>query len=194
LTFSGESLDDARQFAEEAQMLYRELGNTASQIVMNPLSVIAMLQGDLASAERYALDAATLAVESGWEATALVNLAEVFIAQERLDEAAATLRHGVSRALDTGLENWFRIAVRDLAQIAVSGGDAHRAALLVGASKHNMPHYGLNPEIYGPIEEYCRAALGNENYELVSQEGHRMGYEGLTVLTLDDTTTRVDAA
>lgn len=193
LVFSGGSLDDARRFSEEAQMLFRELGDTASQIVMNPLSVIAVRQGDLSSAERYALDAATVAVGSGWEATALVNLAEVFIAQKRLDKASATLRHGVSCALDAGLENWLRIGLRDLAQIAVSRDDARRAALLVGASKRNMPHYGRDPVIYGPIEEYCRAAMGEERFELASQEGHRMGYRGLMTLTLDDSETSVRA-
>ncbi|MEN8239147.1 MAG: tetratricopeptide repeat protein, partial [Actinomycetota bacterium] len=193
LFFSGQSLHDARRYSEEAQALYRELGDTASQSVMNPLSAIAVRQGDFASAERYALDVAALAVGTGWEGAALVNLADVFYEQGRIDEATTTLERGVLRSLDAGLENWFRIALRDLARIAVRRRDGRRAALLIGASRRNMPVYGLDPTIHEPIDAFCRSVLGDGEFTLATAEGRDMGYERLMELAIAGSHARVDA-
>lgn len=125
--------------AEEAVNLYRQVGDVASQIVINPVSAIALHQGDLATAERCAGEAAPIASGSGSEATALTNLADVIPTKGALGSAAAMLRRAVTRALDSGLENWFRIAVRNLAQVASRRGNHEDAALLIAASRYNSP-------------------------------------------------------
>jgi predicted ATPase/DNA-binding SARP family transcriptional activator len=178
----GGSLDEARRLAEEALVLYRELGDIGSQVVMIPLSAIALKQGDLQAAERFAMDTAAIGAGTGWEATALVNLAEVLIAKGDVDGAEATLKRGVVRALDTGLENWFRIALRDLSRIAVLNDDPRRAALLLGASRRNIPHYGLDPVIYESVETECRRWLDEDTLSRGMEDGYNMGHEQLLLL------------
>ena len=184
--FGGGSLDKARGLAEEAVDLYRQVGDVASQIVINPVSAIALQQGDLPTAERYASEAAAIASGSGWEATALTNLAEVMIAEGALDSAQAMLRRAVTRALDSGLENWFRVAVRDLAQVASTRGNHEDAALLIAASRRNMPAWGLNPVVYGSVESESRDALGETGFEKATQEGSAMELDELLELALRD--------
>lgn len=184
--FGGGSLDEARALAEEAVYLYRQVGDVASQIVINPVSAIALQQGDLATAERYAGEAAAIASGSGWEATALTNLAEVMIAKGALDSAQAMLQRAVTRALDSGLENWFRVAVRDLAQVASSRGSHEDAALLIAASRRNMPNWGLNPMIYESVESDSRDALGETAFEKATQAGQAMELDELLELALRD--------
>lgn len=178
----GGSLDQARRLAEEALALYRELGDVGSQVVMIPLSAIALKQGDLDAAERYAADTAAIGTGTGWEATALVNLAEVLFARGDVEGADATLRRGVVRALDTGLENWFRIGLRDLAQVAVANEEPQRAALLLGASRRNMPHYGLDPAIYETVETECRGSLDEEAFNRATDDGYHMDHKQLLLL------------
>jgi predicted ATPase/DNA-binding SARP family transcriptional activator/predicted negative regulator of RcsB-dependent stress response len=156
--FGGGSLEHARALAEEANALYRSVDDIAGQVVMNPLSAIALQQSDVEAAERYALETVATATGSGWEATALVNLAEVLLAKEDLDGAEAMLQRGLSSALDAGLENWFRIALRDLAQVAVARGDLLQAARLINTSRFNMPGWGLNETIYEQVEQACSSA------------------------------------
>ena len=178
----GGSLDEARRLAEEALVLYRELGDVGSQVVMIPLSAIALKQGDLQAAERFATDTAAIGAGTGWEASALVNLAEVLFAKEDVDGAEATLRRGVVRAIDTGLENWFRIGLRDLARVAVVKDEPRRAALLLGASRRNMPHYGLDPAIYESVETECRKSLDEDAFSKATDDGYHMNHEQLLLL------------
>ena len=152
---------------------------------MNPLSAIALRQGDIEAAERLVVDTAAIAADTGWEATALVNLAEVLMAKGETAAAAATLRRAVTRALDSGLENWFRIALRDLATLAVQGGQPGRAARLMGASRSNMPHYGLDPGIYQSIESGCRAVLDEETVAREVAAGERMEHAEIVQFALE---------
>lgn len=183
--FGGGSLADARALAEEAVPVFRDLGDIASQTVLNPISAIALKQGDLTHAERHARETASIARDSSWEATALVNLAEVQLAKGETDQAEATLRRAINRALDTGLENWFRMALRGLAQVAARSDRQRRAARLAGASRHNMPHWGLTPATYAEIEEACLQTLDPATYANLSDEGFAMGLEQLLKLVFE---------
>jgi predicted ATPase/DNA-binding SARP family transcriptional activator len=183
--FGGGSLSRARALAEQAVPIFRNLGDIASQTVLNPISAIALQQGELAIAERHARETASIAQESSWEATALVNLAEVHLAKGEPDLAVATLQRAINRALDTGLENWFRMALRGLAQAATQRDRPRRAARLAGASRRNMPHWGLNPAIYAGIEEACLETLDQTTFADLSDEGFAMGLEQLVELAFD---------
>ena len=184
--YGGGSLDEARLLAEEAQALFKELDDRASQVIMNPLAAIALMQRRLDDAYRLAVESVTVAPGTGWETCALVNLADVLRARGDVNAAEVTLRRGMMSALDRGLENWFRIALRDMARLAAQRGDARHAALLVGASRSNMPAFGLDPTIYGPIEAFCRDDLGDMEYELAVDEGRRMSHEQLLGLSQNE--------
>ena len=182
--YGGGSLDQARAMASEAVSIFRAVGDLGGQVVLNPVSAIALRQGDLAAAERYALDTATVASGTGWEATALVNLAEVFLAQGALEDAEKTLRRAAIAALDSGLENWFRMALRDMSELALKRGDAFLAAQLAGASRRNMPVWGLDPTVYGAIEAGAKETLGETTFEEVTKAGHELSIEELLQLAL----------
>ncbi len=180
--FAGGSLDEARSVAMEALRIFRAVGDLGGQVVLNPVSAIALRQGDVAAAERNALDTAAIAVGTGWEASALVNLAEVFLAQGEYERADATLRRGALRALDCGLENWFRMAVRDMAQMASQCGDGLLAARLIGASRRNMPAWGLDPAVYEAVEAAAIDILGHSSFVEASEEGFDLPIEELVEL------------
>ena len=175
--FGGGSLEDAMDLVDEAQSLYRELGDTANQIVSDPRTEIALRQGDLPAAERFAVERAAVAEGSGWEASALVGLGGVLLAKGDHEAAEPTLRRGLRRARDAGLENWFRIALRDLSRVALAKGDPRQAALLIGASRRNMPQYGLDPVIYEYVDGECTRALGGIESRKLSEEGHSAATE-----------------
>jgi predicted ATPase/DNA-binding SARP family transcriptional activator len=180
--FGGGTLAEARAHFEEARPLHRELGNFGSLVVtvLTPLSTTVLRQGDLPSAERYAMEAVELSSGTGWEASALVIYGEALAARGDLDAADAASARAVGVALNAGLENWFRMALRERARIAAAHGDMETAALLLGASRRNMPSYGLDPAIYGPLEERCRAGLGSARFEALAEQGAGLTHDELT--------------
>jgi len=74
------------------------------------------------------------------------------------------------------------MALRDLARIAAERGRLEDAAVLLGASRRNMPFYGLDPAIYGPTEEQCRDGLGADRFERLAEQGWAMTHDELTDL------------
>lgn len=179
--FGGGSLAEARSRFEAARPLYRELGNLGTLVVMvlTPLSSIALRQGDLAAAEGYATEALELSSGTGWQASALVIYSELLVARGELDPADDATTRGLRIALDAGLENWFRMALRCLAQTAAARGRLEDAAVLLGASRRNMPAYGLDPSVYGPLEAQCRDALGHDQLLRLVSQGEQMTHEAL---------------
>ena len=180
----GGSMDDARARLEEAVPLLRELGDRGSLVLMAlaPLSDVARRQDDLEAAERYATEAVELAAGTGWEAQALAFYGWVLRTVGDPDAAKTVAVRALRVALESGLENWFRIALRDLAHEAADRGRCEDAAVLVAASRRNMPAYGLDPSIYGPIEERCRAALGDDRFTELAAQGEAMAHEELVDL------------
>jgi predicted ATPase/DNA-binding SARP family transcriptional activator len=177
----GGSPEEARAWFEEALPLYRELGDLGDLVVMTlaPLTAAALRQNDLQAAERYASEALELASGTGWEAAALVCYSEVLTEQDDLEAAEAALVRALRIALRAGLENWFRMALRDLARTAAERDRSDDAALLLAASRHNMPAYGLDPNVYGPIEERCRHALGHDRFDELAAQGDAMTLDQL---------------
>jgi hypothetical protein len=58
-------------------------------------------------------------------------------------------------------------------------------ALLLGASRRNMPSWGLDPTVYGPLEERCRDELGADRFEALAVQGAALTHAQL--LDLVDT-------
>jgi tetratricopeptide (TPR) repeat protein len=178
--FSGRP-GEARAYFEEALPLYQELGDLGGVVLLAlaPLSDVLLRQNDLESAERYASDAVELAAGTFWQAAALVRYAAVLIEQDAPDAARAAALRALGVALDAGLEIWFRQALRELARVAATRERYNEAALLLAASRRNNPAYGLDSAIYGPLEERCRDALGDDEFDRLAARGEALSHDEL---------------
>jgi len=186
--FGGGTLAEARSKFEEARPLLFGLGSLGTLVVtvLAPLSTIVLKQGDVEIAERYALEAVELSSGTGWEASALVVLGEALAARGDIAAAGAATTRALGIARNAGLENWFRMALRDLAGTTAARGTLEDAAVLLGAARRNLPAYGFDPQIWAPIEQQCRDGLGPARFDQLSDEGFG--------LTHDEVIDRVHAA
>ena len=177
--FGDGALGEARARFEAARPLLHGLGNFGILVVtvLAPLSTIVLKQGDVRAAERYATEAVGLSSGTGWEASALVVYGEALAARGDLASAEAATLRALSVALQSGFENWFRMALRDLAATTAARGALEEAAILLGAARRNLPAYGFDPEIWAPIELRCRDGLGPEQLDRLSEEGFGLSHD-----------------
>ncbi|HEY5629879.1 MAG TPA: BTAD domain-containing putative transcriptional regulator [Candidatus Limnocylindrales bacterium] len=175
----GGSLGAARAMFEEARPLYRELGDVGTLVLtLGSLTVIAGHQGDLEAAERYAVEALELGggEQSGgrahaWAASAFACYADVLLARGDSIGAAAAASRAMRIAADSGLENWFRIALREAAGAAAALERWRQAAACLGAARRDMPPYGPGLAVLATVETACRAALGADEAVRLARDG-----------------------
>ncbi|HSC90187.1 MAG TPA: BTAD domain-containing putative transcriptional regulator [Gaiellaceae bacterium] len=180
----GGSPAEARTLFEEAVPLYRELGDFGGLVIMAlvPLSEAARRQEDLEAAERFATEAIEAGSATAWEASALVQYAIVLNTLGDLGPGEAAALRGLRLASDAGLEQWFRLALRELALTTARRARWDEAATLLAASRRDQAAPNLDPAVYGPIEDGCRAALGDERFEELAARGEAMSHDELMEL------------
>jgi tetratricopeptide (TPR) repeat protein len=179
--FGGGDLAEARALFEEARPLLHGVGSLGTLVVtvLAPLSTIVLKQGDVEVAERYAMEAVELSSGTGWQASALVVLGEALAARGDFGAADAAATRALAVSLNAGLDNWFRMALRDLAGTAAARGSLEDAAILLGAARRDLPAYGFDPEIWGPIERRCRDGLGRDRFDQLDAVGFTMTHDEL---------------
>jgi predicted ATPase/DNA-binding SARP family transcriptional activator len=179
--FAGGDLAEARARLEEAVPLFRELADIGGLVTLalTPLSEIARRLGDVAAAERLATDALEAAAGTAWEATALTQYAVVLGEQGETELAGAAALRGLRVALEAGLEQWFRLGLREVARAAARRALWAEATTLLAASCRDMPALLLDPLVLAPIEEECRDALGDHRFEELRERGSAMSHDEL---------------
>jgi hypothetical protein len=185
--FGGGDLGMARVMADEALMLHRELGDIPGQAVFNPLPLLALRAGDLAAAQRFAGEMVEVASGTGWEAVSLSTYVDTLIPAGALAEAQAAADRQIRSALDAGLENHFRMAVRNQALLASRRGEARRAAILLGGARPNMPAYGVRPEVHAEVQSRSAEVLGSDVVEACARWGESMTQAELLAVALSRT-------
>jgi predicted ATPase/DNA-binding SARP family transcriptional activator len=181
--FGGQPEEAGRWFGQAAS-LYREMGDPG-QLVLSalvPWTEAALRRGDATAAERLAVEAIEAGVETIWEASALIQYAMVLHVLGDEAAAVAASRRGLKLALDAGMEQWFRMALRELARAFVPLGQPERAATFLAASRRGIALAAQEPAIYGPVEAACREALGDATYEDLSTRGSTMSHDELVDL------------
>jgi len=96
-----------------------------------------------------------------------------------VEVAAAVALRGLGLALETGLEQWFRLGLRELAKANARRAMWEEAATLVAASRQGLPALLLDPAALGPNEQRCRAALGDARFEELAAGGEAMSHDEL---------------
>jgi hypothetical protein len=142
-----------------------------------PASEAALRQHDLAAAEQFATEAVEAGSGTAWEAAALVQYAIVMNAVGEAAAARAATTRGLRVALEAGLAQWFRMALREIARADVPLGQLEQAAVTLGASRVHMPAPTLDPAIYGPVELRCREVLGAEQFGVLAARGARITHD-----------------
>ena len=104
----------------------------------------------------------------------MAQLGEALLGKGDLEAATAATRRAVCMASDSGLVNWFRMALRNLAHIQAVRGAPELAARLAGGSHRDIPAFGLDPGIYGEIERRVTAAIGAGQYRRLHDDGYQM--------------------
>lgn len=184
----GGAPDEASGWFEQGAALYRELGDRGG-LVLNALAPWAeaeLRRGDPMAAERLTGEAMDVGRGTAWEAAATIQHAIVLhaVGDDEAGEAAAL--RGLQVATDAGLEQWFRMAIRELARASVALGRPERAAQLLAASRVHMPAAALEPAIYGPAEASCCEALGEARYRELAARGAGMRHDELVALARAD--------
>jgi predicted ATPase/class 3 adenylate cyclase len=180
---------------QEALALYREVGDKAGEgNVLWGLGSYHYFARAGGEAERWYLESLALHRESGqrtMEAWSLHMLALVTMAGEDASRSLAYAQHALRHFRDGGDVAGITLVLDDLASIAVTQGDAHRAVRLHGGARHLQQTTGTN--LAGYVEEtykqYAapspRDAVTPEEYERYAAEGAAMSLDDLVAYAME---------
>jgi predicted ATPase/class 3 adenylate cyclase len=180
---------------QEALALYREVGDKAGEgNVLWGLGSYHYFARAGGEAERWYLESLALHRESGqrtMEAWSLHMLALVTMAGEDASRSLAYAQHALRHFRDGGDVAGITLVLDDLASIAVTQGDAHRAVRLHGGARHLQQTTGTN--LAGYVEETYkqysapspRDAVTPEEYERYAAEGAAMSLDDLVAYAME---------
>lgn len=167
----GGDLANARRNTEQAIEGMRQLRDPAGLNIfgLGIAAAICAQQGDLASAERFAVEGTTLP-GAGWRASAYVILGGwVLHPKGENQRAEDAIRRGVTLAHQMSLPLWVRHGMLMLARLAAQEERWAEAARLFGAA-HPQPPWGQAPHWWAP-EQAVRDALGADRFDALSAAG-----------------------
>ena len=168
---AGGDLAIARRNTEQAIEGMRQLRDPAGLNIfgLGIAAAICAQQGDLAAAERFAVEGTTLP-GAGWRASAYVILGGwVLHPKGENQRAEDAVRRGVMLAHQVSMPLWVRHGLLMLARLAAQAERWEEAARLFGAA-HPQPPWGQAPHWWLP-EQAVRDALGADRFEALSATG-----------------------
>jgi predicted ATPase len=167
----------ARELLAEADRIAHEVGAEDQKLfVRHILAEIARWQGRLEEA-RERLDAVLADLERGGttigqrHAIMLVSKGELEVAAGDLDAALGCYRLALSKALESGDRPVIARVVELLADITLAGGDAERAAVLLGTAEVLRGMADEADVDVARVRAAARAALGDEGFARAYRRG-----------------------
>ncbi len=150
LALAGGSVDDARAFLNRALEIRKTLNERRGVgLVLSGLGLVETVAGDFPAAEAYLAEARALFRRAGdpWGlASSLWRTAELWRAEERLDDAWSALEEARQVLEPTNRIRWFGHADAALAEVASLRGDRDLAVSLFESA---LDHYRQSHETLG---------------------------------------------
>jgi predicted ATPase/DNA-binding SARP family transcriptional activator len=169
--------EHARELLEVADRIAHEVGAEDQKLFVRHLfAELARWQGRLEEA-RERLDAVIADLERGGSpigqrhAIMLVSKGELEVAAGDLDAAHGCYRRALSKALESGDRPVIARVVELLAGIALAGGDAGRAAALLGTAEVVRGMANRADVDVARVRAATRAGLGEEGFALAHRRG-----------------------
>jgi non-specific serine/threonine protein kinase len=158
--------DSARRHYQEARDLYRGLGQATSVAAMTGcLGNVAYGSGDYPAARAYYEEMLSLSRQTGYRALegwAFGNLANVLIREEQAEAARSFVALAVGINREYGDHRALTYNLDTLASLAVLGGDAVRAARLLGAAEALRSTARLELIPYGEDDYHRNVRIAKE--------------------------------
>ena len=174
------NLTEGAQHHRRAAALFTAIGDTATvAVVQICLSGAASGAGDYAQAEALLTEA--LATHRRHkarvqEAIALYYLGRLALWQQQTDLARERFRDSLKLLWEAEVRQRVAVLLSAFAWLAQVAGEMERAAQLFGASAELFARIGAGHQLieqpeYDQVQEVVRAALGNERFTLLWEEG-----------------------
>jgi predicted ATPase/class 3 adenylate cyclase len=178
--------ENARRLLEEARRLNPNNGSASTN-----LAELEFADGNLEAAVSYAREALEYFKDRHRSNACIVlcNLAAYSLALGRADSARAYAREGLAMAQDMRLPDLVALAIQHLASVAITAGDADRAARLCGYVDARYAALGLTRDTseqytYERLRAALDAASGPEAIATATVEGAAMSDDHAVALAL----------